>query len=165
MMHPRDAASVRGFTLLELLVVLTIAGLLLAAVPPMISAVIPGAEVKSATRELAVALRAARFAAVSRGVPIDIHFTADPPGYAVGDATVHALPGSTTLNVVTLSAPAVQWRDNAPTMDGEFRLRFRPDGSSSGARISLHRGKHHYTIGVGWLMGRITISPGDTRVP
>jgi len=151
----------RGFTLLELLVVLAIAGLLVAAVPPMISAVIPGAEIKSASRELAVSLREAHFQAVSRGIAIDVTLTTKPAGYSIGDGPLQSLPRIAKLKVSSLPASATQTLENSPRSAEAFRLRFHPDGSSSGARILLSRGKHSYTVSVGWLMGRTTIRQGD----
>ena len=50
----------RGFTLLELLVVLLIVSLLVALVPPLFSGAVPGAKLKAAVRDLAVTLRLAR---------------------------------------------------------------------------------------------------------
>ena len=53
-------ATQRGFTLLELIVVLAIAAIMMAVVPPVISSALPGAEIKSAARQLAAGLRFAR---------------------------------------------------------------------------------------------------------
>jgi len=150
-----------GFTLLELLVVLAIAGLLMAAVPPMISAVIPGAEIKSASRKLALSLRDAHFQAVSRGVAVDVTLTTNPAGYSIADGPPQSLPRNANLEVSPLLAAAARATGDAPRPAGQFRLRFHPDGSSSGARIFLNRGRHAYTVSVGWLMGRITIREGD----
>ena len=47
----------RGFTLLELLVVLALATLLIALVPPLISAALPGVELKSSARKVAASVR------------------------------------------------------------------------------------------------------------
>jgi len=152
-----EAKLVRGFTLLELLVVLAIAGLLMAAIPPLVSAVIPGTELKGATRQLAVSLRGARFSSISRGVPVEITFiSAAPARYVVGEQAEKLLPRGATLHIKTL--------DNEVAGDGPFRLRFYPDGSSSGAIIRLHREQHNYTVSVDWLMARIRISQGEPDV-
>ena len=50
----------QGFTLLELMVVLVIAAFMMTVVPPMISSALPGAELKSAARQVAAGLRYAR---------------------------------------------------------------------------------------------------------
>ena len=152
-----QAKLVRGFTLLELLVVLAIAGLLMAAVPPMISAVIPGTEIKGATRQLAVSLRDARFSSISRGVPVDIMFIGTQPArYVVGGKKEQLLPRGATLHIKT--------HDNEVIGDDLFRLRFYPDGSSNGANILLQRDQHNYTVSVDWLMGKIRISQGEPNV-
>ena len=153
--------NVRGFTLLELLVVLAIAGLLMAAVPPLISAVIPGAELKGATRGLAVSLREARFDAISRGVPVDVVFVADPAAYTIANEQARSLPRNAMLRVSNLSSSTAREPAYPVAMTEPFRLRFFPDGSSSGANILLSRGKHSYSISIGWLMSRITISRDD----
>jgi len=148
---------VRGFTLLELLLVLAIAGLLMAAVPPMISAVIPGTELKGATRQLAVSLRNARFSSISRGVPVEVRFIGtEPARYVINEKEEQLLPRGATLHIRT--------HDNEVPSDDPFRLRFYPDGSSNGAKILLQREQHNYTVSVDWLMGRIRISQGEPNV-
>jgi len=151
-------SSLRGFTLMELLVVLAISGLLLAAIPPMISSAMPGAELKSAARELSVALRKARLNAISHGIPVEVTFAGDPARYAIGDAAPHSLPRKTEMRV---SRPASSTGD-APHFtsipDEPFRLRFLPDGSSGGATVLLSRDGGNYAINVGWLMGRVSVT-------
>ena len=139
----------RGFTLLELLVVLAIAGLLLTVVPPMISAVLPGTELKTAARELTLSLRQARLDAVSHGAVVDVKFAASPARYSIDDSPFELLPDDTVLRVHNLGY-------TEPLLE-PYHLRFSPDGSSSGAALSLSRGSHHYVVSVGWLMGRVTV--------
>lgn len=160
----RQPRALRGFTLLELLVVLAIAGLLIAAVPPLISAVIPGAELKGAVRELAVSLKRARFDAVSRGVPVDVTFSRDAARYAIGDEPPQALPRNAELHVGPLPTSGDHARHFRATMADDYRLRFFPDGSSSGASIVFRRDAHRYAVTVGWLMGRVTIDQDDASV-
>ena len=49
--------STRGFTLLEILVVMVIAGLMIALVPPLFSGAVSGTKLKASARDLAVVLR------------------------------------------------------------------------------------------------------------
>jgi len=58
----------RGFTLVELLIVLVIGGLALSLVPPLFSKGATSVELRSAARELAAALRYARSRAINRHV-------------------------------------------------------------------------------------------------
>jgi len=140
----------RGFTLLELLVVLAIAGLLLATIPPMVSAVMPGTELKTATRELALSLRQARLDAVSHATTVDVKFAGDPARYAIGDSPFTLLPDDTQLRVRHLTYAEISLEP--------YRLNFFPDGSSSGATLLLSRRGSHHAVSVGWLMGRVTVN-------
>jgi len=140
----------RGFTLLELLVVLAIAGLLLTVVPPMISAVLPGTELKTAARELVLSLRQARLDAISHGTIVDVKFAGNPARYAIGDSPFELLPDETELRIRHLG--------DAELLVEPHRLRFSPDGSSSGTSLLLSRDKYHYAVSVGWLMGRVTVN-------
>lgn len=158
----RQPAVARGFTLLELLVVLAIAGLLILTVPPLIAAALPGTELKSAARELTVSLRKARFAAVSRGIPVAVLFSADKVRYSSGEHKDYRLPRDTVLRIASLSDSDQRQQPVPVTAAEPFRLSFYPDGSSSGARILLSREQQSYALSVGWLMGRVYIDEGDS---
>lgn len=152
--------SIAGFTLLELLVVLAIAGLLVALVPPVVSAVVPGAKLKVAARELAVTLRDARNQAVNRNTIIDMTFELEPARYEIVSSTPHLFPSGIRIaildNNAMTSAPSSASLDIRP---GEkYRLRFYPDGSSSGATVRVAGRDTNYVVDVGWLMGRVTVS-------
>ena len=150
--------TLRGFTLLELLVVLTIAGLLLTVVPPMVSAVLPGTEMRTASRELTLALRHARLDAVSNGTTVEVMFADNPARYAVGDKPFRLLPEDTELRIGYLASSSSNSASYRELADHPYRLRFSPDGSSSGATLLLTRDGSHHAVSVGWLMGRVTVS-------
>lgn len=146
--------------MLELLVVLAIAGLLVGLVPPVVSAVVPGAKLKVAARELAVTLRDARNQAITRSATIDVEFELEPAQYNVANSAAHALPDGIQMAIhdinATRSAQSFVSLDVSP---GEkYRLRFYPDGSSSGATVRVGRSDTHYLVEVGWLMGRVKVS-------
>ena len=69
-----------GFTLLELLVVLAIAGMLVALVPAAVSAVVPGTKARTAAYDMASILRDARNLAISQSTPVDVVFDLDGQG-------------------------------------------------------------------------------------
>jgi general secretion pathway protein J len=144
---PRPA----GFTLVELLVVLAIAGLLLAVTPPLISSAMPGVELKAAARRTAGALRLAREIAIAR--------VAMPPGSGCRAATAIAsraiiaagsLPAGLDIELVAA--------EEEMQSDSVGAIRFYPDGSSTGGRVILKRGDGGYQVGVNWLTGRILIA-------
>jgi general secretion pathway protein H len=41
--------------------------------------------------------------------------------------------------------------------ESEGSIRFDPDGSSSGGRISIRGGGQLWTVGVDWLSGRVSV--------
>lgn len=150
-----------GFTLLELLVVLVIAGMLLALVPPMISSVMPGMELKSAARELTITLKEARLKAVSRGVTVVVTFFANPARYAVDDQAERKLPQDTQLAFYDLASAGTRRTPGFAAPTGEpQRLIFFPDGSSNGTVLELGNGDNRYAINVHWLTGKISVSRG-----
>ena len=145
-----------GFTLLELLVVLTIGSLVIALVPPAISAAVPGARLSNTARELTAALRDAHYRAVSRADVVDVAFEFEPPRYTVADGTATKLPGGIELSIFEPATTAGKER----TSDEEFRLSFYPDGSSSGATIKLAAAERQFLLDVVWLTSRVSITEG-----
>jgi general secretion pathway protein H len=155
----RQSKFLAGFTLLELLVVLTIAGLLTVVVPPLYSNAVPGARLKTSTRDFAISLREARAIAVTTSKQVELRLIADPPSYAIGgDASVQLPRGvfMTAYDYVTTTNQALA-NVNALAAE-EFVVRFFPDGSSNGAVIKLANGSTAYRIDVSWMMGDIRVS-------
>ncbi len=140
----------RGFTLLELLVVLLIVSLLIALVPPLFSGAVPGTKLKAAVRDLAVTLRLARNQSITHDVETRVYLNLESPAYAIGNEAPRSLPAGIELKVAT--APG---QSEAKT--SRHVVRFFSDGSSSGTLITLSRGKRSYDLHVGWLSGRVTI--------
>jgi general secretion pathway protein H len=155
-------SSHSGFTLLELLVVLAIAGLLMSIVPSMISGAVPGVKLRMESRELAVVLRQSRNRAIARGDTIDVIIDLDSPGYIVENREPHELPAGINVNArKTLALESGTPRSsNGQIPLGKFRLRFYADGSSSGAVITLRRKTLAYTVTVDWLFGSVLMSSG-----
>jgi len=144
----------RGFTLLELLVVLAIIALILAVTPPLITAAIPGAELKASARQVAAGLRLAREEAIRTGR--DVAFTLDLETHSFevdGRFRRGKLPKGLDLK---LEAAETEMLD-----EHRGAVRFFPDGSSTGGRIILTRHDAGYQVGVQWLTGRIRTAPWE----
>jgi general secretion pathway protein H len=151
--------SITGFTLLELLVVLTIAALLTALVPPLYSNAVPGAKLKTTTRDFAIALREARSSAIARSSQIDLRLLADPPSYAVGSDAAVRLPQGVVITAYDyLASDHASLRDSRLLTDDEILIRFFPDGSSNGAAVKLAIASTAYRVDVSWMMGDIRVS-------
>ena len=141
-----------GFTLLELLVVVAIAGLMLAVIPPMLPNVIANAQLKAAARELAAGLKGAREHAVISGEESVMRLDLDERIYFIKDAGRKlALPGETDLTLITA--------DSEQSAEKIGAIRFFPDGSSTGGQIKLHHRQLDYLVDVNWLTGRVRTYP------
>jgi general secretion pathway protein H len=129
-----------GFTLVELLVVLAIAGMMLALAVPLLAAHVTGASLNSATREIRAALRDARSTAIAEDRPVV--FRGDPGGGYWLDRNHFTLPvmtGTQPLRVAVL---------------GGAQIAFYPSGGSSGGRILVVSGGGQREIAVDALTGR-----------
>jgi general secretion pathway protein H len=146
---PRRQSS-QGFTLLELLVVLTIMGLLLAAVPGGLFAHIPSMRLHKDALDIVSLLRSARNDALADGVEQDVVFDVKSEHYwRRADRPLLSLPQGTTLELQSFPASQLQ--------SSIGRVRFLADGSSSGGDIVLRRGAKSFVIDIDWLSGNVTL--------
>lgn len=147
-MSSAGSPMARGFTLLELLVVLAVMGLIAALVVPRFAQGRPGIELERAARGLVADLRAARVQAIASNRAVALVLDPERPGYRIG-ARRHALPEAAALS---LDPPV------------ERRIGFYPDGSSDGGRLTLRLGARSRTVRVDWLLGRVELAePSDDR--
>ncbi len=149
-LNPPGRTPQRGFTLLELIVVLVIAGLILAITPPLFSRAMPGTQLKGAARQIASALKYARgHAVVSQR---EARFTLDVERRlfsVTGRNKRVSLPESLDYRLFTARAERMS--------DSVGAVRFYPDGSSSGGRVTLAHGERKYHVDIDWLTGQVEI--------
>jgi general secretion pathway protein H len=139
-----------GFTLIELLVVLFIIGLLTVVASPAYERLLPGLEVSAAARELASALRLARATALAEGREVGLSFDSQAGVYRrEGTETARSYPPDTRVSVTTARSEL--------GAAGEARIRFFPDGASTGGRIEFLRGETLRVVDVDWLTGHVAI--------
>lgn len=142
----------RGFTLLELLVVLFIMGLGYALAAPMIGAGAATLELKSATRQLAAGLRKTRNTAVTRQQEAVMTVDVGNRAFAItNDARVYPLPKRVEISLITAQTEQLQSQLG--------NIRFFPDGSSTGGRLTLSVGESRHAIDVDWLTGKVMVTP------
>jgi general secretion pathway protein H len=150
----RGRSGQLGFTLLELLVVLGILAIGLALVAPSLGRVRSGLMVRSAAYELAGDLRAARAAArtanIERVLIIDV---AGRRYWVEGVVAPRSLPQAIAMD---LSVP-----EDERIGAGGGRIRFLPDGGTSGARVVLRDGKSVAAVLVDWLSGDVRVQLGS----
>lgn len=141
----------RGFTLLEVIVVLVLAGIiyaLLLAVPMRGASV---ADLKAAARTLASGLRQAQSTAMVTRHDAVLAVDVEAREYVMpGDTEPRKLPDGIDLKLYTAQSEV--------TSDRKGAIRFYPDGSSTGGRITVKGGERQYLVDVEWLTGRVSIA-------
>ncbi len=144
----------RGFTLVELLVVLAVLGMALALVAPRFAAGSPALAVRSAGQTLVAGLQLARNQAITENRAVVLRLERTTRAFEV-DSRRRVLPDG-----IRLSRPDLP--DDDPP-EAAIEVQFFPDGSSSGAQIGVARGAHQLLIDIDWLTGIIEARAGEGR--
>ena len=143
MSHSRQA---QGFTLIELIVVLVIVIIGFAAIGISFSSGNDSAKLKAAARDIASALRFARGMALMNHEETTLSFDLEANTYTVSHRDdVYDVPESINMTVVTA--------ESEMTGQEQGNIRFFPDGSSTGGRITLEMATGKWQIDINWLTG------------
>jgi general secretion pathway protein H len=145
-----ESPSASGFTLIEMFVVLAILGFALALVIGYRSPGGRGLDLRGSAANLAAGLRMARSEAILKNRAVSFDLDLAGHRFRAGSGPVHQLPASLGIELLTIDDE----RRNGHT----GTIRFNPDGSSSGGRISIDDGGHTMMVGVDWLTGRVSIA-------
>jgi general secretion pathway protein H len=141
----------RGFTLLEIIIVLALAGIayaILLAVPSRGASI---ADLKASARVLASGLRQAQSMAMATKQDAVLTLDLDSREFQLpGEKGARKLPDGIDLKLFTAQSEV--------TSDKRGAIRFYPDGSSTGGRITVASGERKYLVDVEWLTGRVTIN-------
>ncbi len=138
-----------GFTLLELIIVLGIMVLGFGAVAVNMSAGNDSMALKAAARDLASGLRYVRSQAMISHSQAALDFNLSNNSYLLtGQNKIYHLAGDIDVTISTAKEDL---------HDGTAQLRFFPDGSSIGGRITLEKNKLSQEININWLTGHVTI--------
>jgi general secretion pathway protein H len=136
-----------GFTLLELLVTMTIAGLLVSVVAPRLLDTATHARLRAAAGRMTITLREARAIAHRSAQPAVVTIEAAGKGY-IADGREFLLPSG---EVVTFK-PFLERKDAQKSA-----LVFLSDGSSSGGTLTFTHGDDNVRVDVDWLTGRVSL--------
>jgi general secretion pathway protein H len=142
----------RGFTLLELLVVLVVAALLFAVTPPLVSKALPGVELRSSARKLVAGLRMTRDAALVSGEEQVLTIDTEARNFTVRGRT-HSLPETAEVELFTAESELLS--------EYAGGIRFFPTGGATGGRITLAGSGRQYAVDVDWLTGKVRILESD----
>ncbi|TAL52774.1 MAG: type II secretion system protein GspH [Methylovulum sp.] len=136
----------QGFTLIELIVVLVIVILGFSAIGISLSSGNDTAEIKAVARDIVSALRYARGQALMDHQEITLSFDLEENSYTLSNRDkIYTIPDEISLTVVTAQSEL--------TGQGQGNIRFYPDGSSTGGRVTLERDKAKLQIDINWLTG------------
>ncbi|HUM15636.1 MAG TPA: GspH/FimT family protein [Candidatus Nitrosotalea sp.] len=138
----------KGYSLMELLVVLAVLAVAAAVVAPGVARTVEGVRVRAEVGAVAGFLRSAREQAVSRGQRLEV----------VIDGEAHALVlRRPAREDGTLSSRAISPLLRIAADPTLRRVTFLPHGMSSGGRLMIEgAGAHPYVITVDALTGRVT---------
>jgi general secretion pathway protein H len=155
----RRQEKAAGFTLMELLLVLTITALLLSLAPPMLHKAFPSLKLKAAARDLIQEIRFIQNAAIINSTQAGIRFDLTSGEYGselVNGGKQRALPTGLKLSL-----------DESGLLPMDHQVAsfvFYPDGSSSGGSIFLSNGTSRLEIRVDWLTSKIQIHEPQARI-
>ena len=148
----------RGFSLIEMIVVITIIGLAYTLLPKMVFSGVSGAELRSNARAVATGLRIARDAAINTKRETVLSLDMENRMFTLpNDSKLHKLNDQLDVKLYTSAADVIS--------DKVGTIRFFPDGSSNGGRVTVAAGERGFEIDVDWLTGHVTISDKRTGEP
>jgi general secretion pathway protein H len=140
----------RGFTILELLVVLVIGAIAYSLVLGVPFRGASFADLKAAARTLASGLRQAQSTAMATRRDALLTIDLETREFQVtGSEATRNLPKDLEISLYTAQQEVSSEKKGA--------IRFYPDGSSTGGRITLAVKERKYLVDVDWLTGRVSI--------
>lgn len=142
--------NARGFTLVELMLVIMLIAASYVLVPRYLFSGVSGADLKASSRDIAAGLRMARADAITKRRDSALVLDLEKRSFSVSGGHSRQLPEALELKLVTAQSEVVNERQAA--------IRFFPDGSSTGGRVTVASGQRKYEVDVDWLTGRVTIA-------
>ena len=142
--------STGGFTLMELLVVLSILGLALVLAMPTLGRLLPGLELRSEAHDFVNVLREARAQAIGRNEEVTVVIDLERGVLEVG--------GKVALRLSRRISIPVSSGDSSSLALAHPEIRFFPDGTSTGGRLILAQGGREKHVAVDWLTGAVSLT-------
>ena len=135
----------RGFTLVELMVVMVIIALVMGLVATSMSRSISGAEARAASRKLVASLRYTRARAIIDKQERVFQVDTENRSYQAPGRKLTQLPEGVDLTLTTARSEM--------TSEAVGGIRFFPDGGSTGGHIELTVNDREYRVNIAWLTG------------
>ena len=140
----------KGFTLIELLLVIVIIAMAVAVAAPNIGSGNQTASLNAAAREIASALRFARGHALTHRKESMVMINLEDNSYSITDRKKQYKISKDITVILDLAQSQIIDEDHGG-------VRFFPDGSSTGGRITLEIGENKRQLDINWLTGQAEI--------
>jgi general secretion pathway protein H len=150
-------AAQRGFTLLEIVLVMAIIALASVLAAAAMTGGFKGMQLKASAKEIASNLRYTRTQAIATGKPQ--RFVIEPAKHAWQAPNGHHGTIPDKLGIEFTGAREA--RANAARQD-QGAIEFFPDGAATGGRIRLTAGKSAWDVDVAWLTGQVRLRQGTS---
>jgi general secretion pathway protein H len=140
----------RGFTLLELMLVLAIVALATLLGAGVIGRGMDGLRLRSSANGIAAQLRFTRAQALATGEPQ--RFTIDPGAHA------WRAPKGRHGELPSRAAVAFAGAREVQPSEGAGAIVFFPDGAATGGRVRLQQGDAAWQVDVAWMTGQVAVA-------
>jgi general secretion pathway protein H len=150
---PRGRRRLAGFTLIEVVVVLMLAGVVITVAAVSLTRGLGSAKVRAAGQDLVAALRYTRAQAIVTRKQQALELDVEKRSYVAPRKAEVRLPDDMELRLLTAA------EEQTGATSG--RIRFWPDGSSTGGRIKLVHGGRAWDVEIAWLTGEVRLREGE----
>ncbi len=143
----RHARAQAGFSLIEMVAVIVLIGIAISVVSLSFSKSLSNTKIQGASRDLVAALRYTRGQAIVKGQQTALDLDLQNNTYQAPGRALVKLPAEMRMTLLTA--------DIEQTSATSGRIRFFPDGASTGGHISVFMGQREWRINVSWLTGQV----------
>ena len=144
-----DQRRERGFTLLELILVMLLASLILGLVTVFFSNTVPSARLGATGRDLSAFIRQTRYLAQNRGEDLVLQIDLDHNLYGIEGMAVRTIPAGIAIRVVDAFYGEIR--------NGIYPILFRATGGVESGTIVLSYRKKTVFINVDPIMGAVKV--------
>jgi general secretion pathway protein H len=146
---PGRRDRIRGFTLVELMVVMVIISLVMGLVATSMSRSVSSAEARAASRQLVASIRYTRARAIIDKQEQVFQVDTENRSYQAPGRKQIDLPEGVDVTITTARSEV--------TSESVSGIRFFPDGGSTGGHIELTVNDREYRVNVAWLTGETSL--------
>lgn len=140
-----------GFTLIEMVAVLTLIGLFATIMTFSLVRGLTGTKAMAASRDLAAAMRYTRGQAILKREERALEVDTENKRYVAPDRAPVNFPEGMSIRLRTIRSELTGENETAG------RIRFFPDGSSTGGWVRMSTGSREWLVNVAWLTGEISL--------